>query len=36
MRITDDKIKISQTKSYHKNVSRVNSMLKNNNSNKVK
>ena len=30
MRMTDDKIKISRIKSYHKNVSRLNSMLKNN------
>ena len=32
IRITDDKIKISRIKRYHKNVSRLNSMLKNNNS----
>ena len=35
MRITDDKIKISRIKSYHKNVSRLNSMLKSDN-NKIK
>ena len=29
MRITDDQIKISRIKNYHKNVSRLNSMLKN-------
>ena len=28
MHITDDKIKISRIKSYHENVSRLNSMLK--------
>ena len=33
MRITDDKLKISRIKSYHKNVSRLISMLKNNRNN---
>ena len=32
MRTTDDKIKISRTKNYHKNVRRLNTMLKNNNN----
>ena len=36
MRITDDKIKISRIKSYRKNVSRLNSMLKNDNKIKQK
>ena len=35
MRITDDKVKISRIKSYHKNVSRLNCLLKNDN-NKIK
>ena len=34
MRITDDKIKISRIKSYHKNASRLNSMLKKADKNK--
>ena len=36
MRITNDKIKISGIKSYNKNVSRLNSMLKHNYNNLIK
>ena len=36
MRMTDDNMKISRIKSYHKIVSRLNSMLKNKNSKIIK